>query len=85
LLAKLILRRKAWGNYFGDARLGTLTLVEFRDEAARKELLADPELQPYLTPFDAGPRPLALVRADALERVTELLAERGVEIHGFEA
>lgn len=81
---KLILRLKAWGKYFGDAHAGRLTLIEFRDEAARKELLVDPELQPYLTRFEAGPRPLALVRADAMERVAELLAERGVEIREFE-
>jgi hypothetical protein len=80
----LVRRIKAWGKYFGDARLGTLTLVEFRDEKARSELLADPELKPYLTRFDAGDRPLALVRSQALERVQELLAERGVEIHALE-
>jgi hypothetical protein len=81
---KLLTRLKAWGKYFGDAKLGTLTLVEFRDEAARNELLADPELKPYLTRFDAGARPLALVRADALERVQALLAERGVDLRAFE-
>jgi hypothetical protein len=59
-------------------------LIEFRDDAARQELLSDPELQPFLTRFEAGAHPLALVRADALERVQELLAERGVEIRPFE-
>lgn len=81
---KLIVRLKAWGKYFGDARLGTLTLIEFRDEPARNELLNDPELQPYLVRFDAGNRPLALIRSEALERVKELLAERGVEIRAWE-
>jgi Helicase conserved C-terminal domain len=80
---QLITRIKAWGKYFGDARMGTLTLIEFRDEPARSELLADPELKPHLVRFDAGNRPLALVRD--LERVKELLAERGVEIREFEA
>ncbi len=81
---KLVQRIKAWGKYSSDAHGGALTLIEFRDESARAELLADAELQPYLTRFEAGARPLALVRAGALERVQELLAERGVEIHAFE-
>ncbi len=76
----LVMRLKAWGKYYGGAKLGTLTLIEFRDEPARAELLDDPELKPCLEPFDAGKRPLALVRADSLERVKALLAERGVEI-----
>ncbi|MBI5877962.1 MAG: helicase-associated domain-containing protein [Chloroflexi bacterium] len=76
----LIRRIRAWGRYYGDARLGTLVLIEFRDDAARAELLADRELAPYLTRFDAGPRALAVVRADAPETVRQLLAERGVEI-----
>ncbi len=71
-------------DFYQDARAGALTLIEFRDEQARAELLADAELQPYLTRFEAGARPLALVRADALEHVRELLAERGVEIRAFE-
>ncbi len=77
---QLIVRLKAWGKYYGDAKLGTLTLIEFRDEPARDELLNDPELKPYLERFDAGNRPLALVRAESMPRVKELLAERGVDI-----
>lgn len=80
---KLVQRLKAWGRFYGDARLGQLTLVEFRDEAARQELLADPELKTYLTPFDAGARPLALVRADNIEQVRELLQERGIALRDF--
>ncbi len=80
----LVRRVKAWAGYYGDAKLGTLTLIEFRDEAARTELLADPELGAVLTRFIAGDRPLALVRAGELERVRTLLAERGVEIRTFE-
>ncbi len=78
--ARMMIRLKAWGKYFGRAKLGTLTLIEFRDEQARSELLDDAELKPYLERFEAGNRPLALVRAGALERVKGLLAERGVEI-----
>src|SRR5439155_5697270 len=51
--ANLVQRIKAWGKYYGDARGGTLSLIELRDDAARAELLADPALAPYLTPFNA--------------------------------
>jgi hypothetical protein len=80
---KLVQRIKAWGKFYGDARMGQLTLIEFRDDAARQELLADPDLKNYLTPFDAGARPLALVHAQDIARVRTLLAERGVELEPF--
>ena len=77
-------RIKAWGKYYGDARGGAISLIEFRDDAARTELLADPELRPYLTRFNAGARPLAAVRAGDFERVRALLAERGIDVKPFE-
>lgn len=76
----LVQRLKAWGKFYGDARLGQLTLVEFRDEAARQELLADPELKAYLKPFEAGARPLVLVQAEHVEYVRALLQARGIEL-----
>ena len=81
--APLIVRLKAWGKYYGDAKLGAVMLLEFRDEPARDELLNDPELKPHLERFDAGNRPLVMVHAQSLERVKELLAERGVDIHAW--
>ena len=72
---------KAWGDFYGDARLGTLTLIQFRDSVALFELLSDPELSPHLQPF-IPERGLARVRADHLDEVRRLLAERGVEIVG---
>jgi hypothetical protein len=77
---QLIMRLKAWGKYFGGAKLGAVMLIEFRDEQARGELLDDPELKPYLERFAAGNRPLVMVHTESLERVKELLAERGVDI-----
>ncbi len=74
------MRLKAWGKYFGGAKLGVLTLIEFRDESARAELRDNPELQPYDKHFDAGNRLLAVVRAESAERVKELLADRHVAI-----
>lgn len=77
---KLIIDIKAWGKYYGDAQMDTLTLVEFRDHDALHELVADPDLAPYLKPFEAGPRPLAAVDRQHLDTVQRLLAERGIEI-----
>jgi hypothetical protein len=70
---------KAWGKYYGDAHLETLTLIQFRDAAALRELVDDPELSPYLRPFMAD-RGLARVDAAHLDEVRRLLAERGVDI-----
>ena len=72
---------KAWGKYYGDAHLETLTLIQFRDAAALRELLDDPELSPYLQPFITD-RGLARVDAAHQDEVRHLLAERGVEIVG---
>ena len=77
---KLVIDIKAWGKYYGDAQMDTLTLIEFRDHDALRELLADPDLAPYLSAFEAGPRPLAVVDRQHLDKVQRLLAERGIEI-----
>jgi hypothetical protein len=77
---ELILNIKAWGKHYGDATMDTLTLVEFRDLDVLRELLADPELKPYLQPFQAGRRALATVDREHLDTVQRLLAERGIEI-----
>lgn len=79
----LVQRIKAWGKYYGDARMGSLILVEFRDDKARTELLADPELAGLLTRFDAGPRALAVVDAANIERVKQVLSDRGVSVQEF--
>jgi hypothetical protein len=72
---------KAWSKFYGDARLETLTLIQFRDAAVLRELLSDPELSLYLQPFipDQG---LARVDVAYIDEVRHLLAERGVEIVG---
>lgn len=77
---RLVIDIKAWGKYYGDARMDTLTLVEFRDQDALRELMADRDLAPYLRPFEAGSRPLAIVDRQHLDAVQRLLAERGIEV-----
>ncbi|UCC64953.1 MAG: helicase-associated domain-containing protein [Anaerolineae bacterium] len=72
---------KAWGKYYGDAHLETLTLIQIPDVATLRELLDDPELSPYLRPFIPD-RGLARVDVAHLDEVRRLLAERGMGIVG---
>ncbi len=79
--AELQTRIKAWGKYYGDAVVQTLTLVQFRDQAVVNELCAESALAPYMQPFmPAANLGLAVVRSDDLAALRALLAERGVEI-----
>lgn len=78
LPANLEAQLKAWGGYYGSAAAETLTLVQFRDQEALDELRQQPDLKPYLVPFPAGDRALAVVPADKLAEVQELLARFGV-------
>ena len=77
---KLVEQVKAWGGYYGRAAAETLTLIEFRDRAALDELREHPDLQAYLTPFPAQDRALAVVPAEELARVKEILAFFGVRV-----
>jgi hypothetical protein len=72
---------RAWGNYYGNAAMQTLTLVQFRDERILAELLREPELKGTLRPFTPSEkRALALVSTEDLESLCEALAERGIRI-----
>ncbi len=74
-------RIKAWCKHFGDARTSQVTFIHFRDQAAADELLADSELQPYLTPFHPEARlGLTAIAPEQIETVRKILAERGVEL-----
>lgn len=77
---KLVFNIKAWGTYYGNARIDTLTLIQFRSQTALRELVADPDLSPYLKPFKAGPRPLAIVDREHIDTLQRLLADRGVKV-----
>lgn len=76
----LVVQVKAWGRYYGDVTVGSLTLIEFRDRMTLEELMARPELDAYLTPFPAGERALAVVSADDLPQVRQILSQLGVEV-----
>jgi len=81
LPAELQARIKAWGHYYGKATLLRATLLEVKDGATAEELLADPELASLLSRFAPDPsgRHL-LVQSDDLDRVRQLLTERGVDL-----
>ena len=76
----LVAQLKAWGNYYGNAAHETLTLIEFHDRNALTELLAHPDLQPFLRPFPTQDRPLAVVVDGQLAAVREVLARLGVHL-----
>lgn len=71
---------KAWGGYYGSASVGTLTLLEFRDQETLAELLQLPELQDVLRPFPAGNRALATVEKSNLTAVRQILTRLGVQL-----
>lgn len=78
------LKIKAWAGHFGEARLQTLTLLQFGANKILDELMTDADVGPLLTRFvTADPsRALAVVDADNVERLCELLTERGVVFKG---
>ena len=73
---------KAWSQHYGAATVQTLTLVQFRDQAALDELRSsDPSLARYLTPFKPEARlGLAVVAPEDVAAVSALLIERGVDL-----
>jgi uncharacterized protein (UPF0147 family) len=80
LSKKLVEQIKAWGGYYGNASVATLTLIEFRDREALESLRQHPGLDGYLTPFPAGDRALAAVPHEKLAEVKEALGQLGVNV-----
>jgi hypothetical protein len=73
-------RIKAWSGHYGSATMQTVTLIQFRDQQALDELLADPAIARFVKPF----RPeaqlgLATVAPEDVAAAWALLSERGVE------
>jgi len=70
---------KAWGKYYGDGAVQTVTLLQVKDEAILQELCTDPELRHLIAPF--RPRPaLAIVRDGDLDELRRLLDKRGISL-----
>ena len=81
LPATLQAQVKAWGHYYGLAKLEQATLLELKDATTASELLADEELAPWLSRFPEDPQGRTLlVRADDLETLRRLLCKRGVDL-----
>ncbi len=75
----LVTQIRAWGGYYGNATIGTMTLFEFRDREALAELRELPELKEMLQPFAAGDRALAVVAEEQVTAVQAILARLGVQ------
>jgi hypothetical protein len=72
---------RAWAEYYGQAAVQTITLVQIKDEQTLRELLSEPELEGLLAPFAPQKgKALAVVDADSLEALLKVFAERNIEI-----
>jgi hypothetical protein len=74
---------RAWGHYYGDAQMQTLTLLQLRNEQTLRELLSEPGLADILRPFAPSThQALAMIPTAELPRLQALLAERGIDVRG---
>jgi hypothetical protein len=80
--AALEKRILAWSGHYGDAELEEVVLLHLRSADTLKELQDDPELGPLLHPLEeAWVNATARVRPKDLDRLRQLLAERGIKQH----
>jgi hypothetical protein len=71
---------RAWGHYYGDAAVQTVTLVQFRDAKLLQEILAEPELAGVLDSFSPDEdKALALVTGD-MTALRQILGERNIKV-----
>jgi hypothetical protein len=74
------IRVRAWGHYYGDVAVQTITLVQIKDEKTLHELLAEPELEGILRPFALnGDKALAVATSD-LDALRRAFAERNINV-----
>ncbi len=84
LPTQLVSKIKAWGNYYGNVAIDTLTLIEFRDADIMAELMRHPALQGVLSPLRGTTRALAVLSAEKLPQVEQILTELGISVrHGI--
>jgi len=77
------LKVRAWGKYYGDVSMQTITLIQIKDRATLRELMDEPEFEGLLHPFvPAEGKALAVIAAEDLETLYEVLAERNIEVKG---
>jgi hypothetical protein len=69
---------RAWGHYYGDAAVQTVTLVQFKDAKTLEEILAEPEMEGIVSAFAPDQdKALALVTGD-VEALRRVFAERNI-------
>jgi hypothetical protein len=78
---RITLKVRAWGKYYGDVSLQTITLIQVKDKETLQELMGEPEFDGLLHPFAPdGKKALAVVAAENLDALHEVLAERNIEV-----
>jgi hypothetical protein len=71
---------RAWGRYYGRAAVQQVTLVQLQDAKTLHELLAEPEMEGLLLPFDPNSdKALALLAGDP-EALRRVFAERNIDV-----
>jgi hypothetical protein len=70
---------RAWGHYYGDVAVQTVTLVQFKDAKTLQEILSEPELTGVLKAFCPDEdKALAVVTGDAAA-LQQAFAERNIK------
>ena len=71
----------AWSGLYGQVQVEPARLLRFKDKTALQHLLRDPEISSLLhQPRAADLDEIALVRAKDIEKLRQILSERGVEL-----
>jgi len=80
---QLAVKIRAWGHYYGDVAMETVTLIQIQDQETLQELLAEPGVKEILQPFaPSKDKALALVAKGDAARLHEFLAERAIHVKG---
>lgn len=71
-----------WANFYGEATLRQVVLIELSSRDVLQHILEDKALAKHLTPVETSARALAYTEAGAAARVRTLLEERGIAVVG---
>jgi hypothetical protein len=73
---------RAWGHYYGDAAVQSVTLIQVQDGKTLNELLAEPDVRVLVRPFVPDPgKALALLNPQDLDQLYEVLDRYGIDVH----
>jgi hypothetical protein len=79
LPAEIVHLVRRWAKHWGRGALAAVTLLQVESADVLTDLLADPELRPYVRRLD-GAAAVALVQADGVECVRSVLHARGMQL-----